>query len=211
MHKKEAEFHKAKAALHKAFHEHLKAKHESMADDSVDKAHYAKAAGHHKALADLHEGHAAYHETEAGKATTVDNSKAEYVSIGKTADGVEIFKLAAPKPAAAAPAVNVAATVTTGAAPNGIEGMVAETTKGLVSKSLEMLQTDPTVQDEIRKMVLEGVRSALGGQIVPTTARSFFDQPNPNAMDGLRMVPRAGGPSLEKAKVSAEMDEALAI
>lgn len=190
---KNADFHKAAAAHHSAAAAHHeshaafhKTQHEAMDDGHEMKAHVGKVHEHHVAKAAHHKAMATAHSAHADGATKLAAAFGDDAPIKKGET-----------------------TTSDTAAPNGIEGMVAETTKGLVSKSLEMLQTDPTVQDEIRKMVLEGVKAALGDKIVPNPAVAVTPT---NAMDHLRLVPRAGSAApIEKAQVAPENEEMFAV
>jgi hypothetical protein len=168
-----------------AFH---KAAHDAMDDGHEMKAQIGKAHEHHVAKAAHHRAMAETHKTMEALANNINAAFGSEPEVKKT-------------------------TTTSAPAPAGIEGMVAETTKGLVSKSLEMLQTDPTVQDEIRKMVLEGVRSALGGHIVPDGVRvAIPNNPPDDVLKHLKLVPRSGsGANLEKADVDPDMEDAFAI
>ena len=80
--------------------------------------------------------------------------------------------------------------------------MVKSTTTGLVHSALEMLKTDPAVQDEIRKMVLSGVRSALGDKIVPDAVRGIIP-----ARPGLELVPRPGGAEIPTTGIDPKLQK----
>lgn len=191
--KARAAHHTAKAAAHEssvtehtemeAFH---KGMHDGLDDGHADKAyhkrmseHHAQRKAHHGTLHKLHKDMAARDEEMAGHYG--EEKAAAAGSVAKTTP----------------PAEPVA---------GGIEGMVAETTKGLVAKSLEMLQTDPTVQDQIRKMVLDGVKSALGDKIIPDATRGVTPS---SAPDGVRLIPRGTGAPIEKTKVDASHEDML--
>lgn len=200
--------HKAHDALHKAHAEHaafVKGTHDAMDDGHEMKGYMAKAhehhtakAAHHKALSDMHKAHA---EHLASLAKDFSDSGAHEMPAGKTEQPV----LTKTEPAA--PPVTPAEPVA--AAPTGIDAMVKETTAGLVKKSLEMLNSDTAIQDEIRKMVLEGVRSALGNKLVPTEVHSVLpdipQRSRPGNTDGLQLVPRAGGPEIDTKDVPHEL------
>jgi len=189
--KKAAELHKAKAAAHealatahKAHAEFCKAKHEGMDDGDAHKAYFGKAhdlhkakAAHHDALSTLHKAHAEHLDT--------------------LGDGLGEDKTAAVK-AAAAPVV----AADPNAAPTSVEDMVKSTTTGLVQSALDMLKSDPTVQDEIRKMVLAGVTAALGDKIRPDSVRGVLPD-NPN----LHLIMRPGGPEIPTAEVDPKLQK----
>src|SRR5580765_3839950 len=199
---KASSMHKSAAAHHESLHKHhsemaafSKGKHDAMDDGHEMKAYMAKAAEHHAAKAahhlKLHKLHKAHGEECDDMAKTFSADKA--LAAAATAG--------APAPAAAATPAAPAAAPTGG---DGISAMVSETTAGLVKKSLEMLNSDPAVQDEIRKMVLEGVRSALGDKIVPTDVRAILpDMPGGSAAAPVAH-PRAGAPPVPTADVPPE-------
>ena len=184
---KAAAHHDAMAALHKDMGEHCKAKCDSMDDGDVHKAFFGKSASHHVAKADLHKAHgdhlrAAATELEA-HAAEEDKEKAQ------KAAGVD------PGAAAAAAGSTSSAAVASSADPNAnsqtsVDAMIRETTQGLVKTSLEMLKTDSTVQDEIRKMVIEGVRTALGDKTIPDHVRVI----GPAAPQGATLIGRDSKP-----------------
>lgn len=195
---KNAEYHKAAHAAHMGEHAHHeahaafhKAAHDAMDDGHEMKAHIGKAHEHHVHKAAFHKAMAEHHQAECDAATKLAAAFGEDSPIQKTA-----------------PTTNAATGVSTGA-PTSVEGLVADTTKGLVAKSLEMLQTDPAIQDEIRKMVLAGVKASLSGQIVPDNVRATYpSNPDPAL---LHLVPRAGsGATLEKAQVEPENEAMFA-
>lgn len=184
---KAAAHHAALAEHHKGMHEFAKAKHEAMADDDVHKGYFGKVAELHKAKHELHKAHS---EHLSGMCATQKGIAPPTI---KAADS------AAPAPVADP---NVPAT-------GGVEAMVKETTTGLVKSALQMIQTDPTVQDEIRKMVLEGVKSALGNQIVPDSVRQVLPTPPGEIPQGLKAVYRKGQPQIGEADDVEKVDPSL--
>ncbi len=188
--KKKAEHHDKLAELHKSRHEFVKAKAESMDDCDVHKAYFAKCAEHHLSKSALHKAH--------GDALREAGQALEAFAAEEDAE-----KTAAQKAAAAAtPNPPVAPAAGDGAAP-GVDSMIKETTTGLVKASLEMLRTDPTVKEELRKMLLDGIRAELGDKIIPDNVRTVL--PAAPAGAGLKMVSRAGGPEIDTSEVDASL------
>lgn len=191
--KKAAELHKAKAVAHdalakahKGHAEFCKAKFDGMDDGDAHKAYFGKVHEIHKAKAAHHDALSALHKAHAEHLDTLG-------------DGLGEDKTAAAKVAAAAAPAPVIAT-DPNAAPGSVEDMVKSTTTGLVQSALEMLKSDPTVQDEIRKMVLAGVTSALGDKIRPDSVRGVLP-----ARPGLELVPRPGGAEIPLAGVDPKL------
>ena len=183
-------------AMHKAHTEmgaYAKAKHAAMADDDVNKAFMGKSADHHEAMAACH------------KAAS-DQCMGTHVSMGASED--DAAKAAAAATLAKAQADEAARIAAGGApitTPTGVEDMIKQTTTGLVKKSLEVLNTDPDVANEIKRMVLEGVRNALNGEIVPDGAHRVFKQ----APTGQRptLLPRPGSADINKDDIPAELQD----
>ena len=156
---KAAAHHGALAECHKAHGEFVKAKHEAMDDGDPHKDFFGKVAAHHTTKAALHKAHSEHlEEIASGLSEEKEGEKTAAVEASGAPEST------------------------------GVEAMIKETTAGLVKKSLEMLNSDPEVAAEIRKMVLDGVKAALGDKIVPDHVRGVV----PEHPGGLRLVPRAG-------------------
>jgi len=186
-HKALSEAHAGLAEAHKAHHEFVKAKHESMDDGDAHKAYFGKCAALHKSKHEFHAGKAALHKAHAEHLDTLG-------------DNVGEEKIAAVKATTTEPVVKAADPVA--GAPGSVEDMVKSTTTGLVHSALEMLKTDPAVQDEIRKMVLSGVRSALGDKIVPDAVRGILPTP-----PGLQLIPRPGGAEIPTTGIDPKLQK----
>jgi hypothetical protein len=170
LHKAKATAHTALATAHKGHAEFCKAKFDGMDDGDAHKAYFGKVHEIHKAKAAHHDALSALHKAHAEHLDTLGDGLGEE------------------KTAAAKSAVVPAIPADLNAAPTSVEDMVKSTTTGLVQSALEMLKKDPTVQDEIRKMVLAGVTSALGDKIRPDSVRGVLP-----TRPGLELVPRPGG------------------
>ena len=183
--KKTADFHKAAGEHHtamaeacKAHGEMCQAKHDGMDDGDANKAYFGKAASHHLGKAAHHAALAELHKGQAAHSDTMGDAMGE--------DG----KAAAAKAAVTTPAAEPGKAPVAG---GSVESMVAETTHELVKNALEMVNNDPSVKEEIRKMVLHGVKTALGEKVVPDGIHLLL----PDAPDkGTRLVQRAGGPDV---------------
>lgn len=220
-----AAHHKAMAdhhlGLHKAHTDHAamcKSKADGMADDHMDKAHHtathlfhSSAAEHHS---NLHKAHMEAHAHHTSMADECDKA-ASATDLTKGQSPVTTTNTPAAPAAPATPAVdgNQPAVAAAAAASDSITDLVKATTNGLVQESLQMLKTDPTVKDEIRKMVLEAVRGALGGKIQPDDVKAIFTAPPdpdqafnhfgqpPAEASRPTLVPRAGGPTQEEQSI----------
>lgn len=207
-----AHFHKSAAGHHESLHKHhsemaafSKGKHDAMDDGHEMKAYMAKAHEHHVAKAAHHEALHKLHKARAEECEDMDKA-----TMTTTPSTTPTTKAAgSPDPAAATPtnpdpANPTPAAEATPATSDGIDGMLKATTTGLVKSALEMLKTDPTVQDEIRKMVLEGVRSALGSKVIPDHVRGVMpDVPIGSASTEGKLVLRNGAPPVDKAAIPA--------
>ena len=180
--KKAGAHHAAVAEHHKAMHEFTKAKQESMDDGDVLKTYFGKLSDFHKGKHELHKAHSehlaemcnAYGGGEEGKAAPAPAAKA-----------------AAPAPAAP---TTEAEAIADGKA--GVEAMMKETTTGLVKSALQMLKEDPYIQEQIKLIVLDGVRSAVGKEIEPIPGVHKVIGPP----QGLQAVPRKGQPEVPNAE-----------
>jgi hypothetical protein len=183
--------HMSAHALHKAHGEFVKAKADAMEDGSTEKTYFGKVAEHHMAKAEHHKAVAEIHKAEAERLTKAgDGSFTGDMTAGDTThtDGTP---------------------GSLGEAGKGmsVEDMVKQTTSGLVKKSLEMLKSDPTVQDEIRTLVLQGVKSALGQETVPTMAKLFptSDVPESEIAKGLKLIQRPGSAPINTDEVDPKL------
>lgn len=211
--KKAADFHKAKAAAHEklaaahsAHHEFAKARHEGMDDGDANKGYFGKVASLHKAKAEHHAALASLHKDHA--------AHCDGMSDGLSEEKVQsAFKALLGEPATAAPGTTTAPAPAAGGNGNGsaspaapkaqsVEDLVKETTTGLVNESLNMLKTDPTVKEEIKKLVLEGVKAALGSQVVPDGVTLI----NRGLPEHLKSVVRPGQPE-PGSQHGAEVDK----
>lgn len=213
--------HKCHSAMAKAHEGHAtmcKAKADALDEGHVDKAYFGAAhemhkamAGHNAEVADHHKAQAdhctacqasmdgAAAEKAAGAAPAVATATApKYISMGKNAEGVELFKLddsAAPAPAAAA-------------ATGSVDEMIETTKKALVAKGLASMTDDPDVAKQIKEIVLKAVSQALGDKIVPTNVHGVMPLDMPS---GPTIVQRPGGAPIDTSKVPAEFAELVEV
>jgi hypothetical protein len=182
-----AAHHGAAAAEHTTHAANYKAAHDGLPDDHELKSHLAKGhthhitmAAHHDAIAKLHAAHAESVKTE------VDAMKAMAAEwAGTTSPGGLARAAGAPgNGGAAAPF-----------APSGnvYYDMVQETTAVLTKKTLEKFDTDPEVQEYMRKKAMEMIGQAIGDTVRPTEVSVVA--PTAPAF-GIRAVPRAGQKSI---------------
>src|SRR4051812_4405414 len=172
---KNADFHKAAAAHHSAAAAHHeshaafhKAQHEAMDDGHEMKAHVGKVHEHHVAKAAHHKAMATAHSAHADGATKLAAAFGDDAPLKKVdGEGKEIAPNA-------------------GGAVNEVLNDMAVTMKTMAT---DMLQNDPDTKDTIRKYLAEMMKAALGDKTVPNPALAITPT---NALDHLRLVPRAG-------------------
>jgi hypothetical protein len=179
--KKASAHHAALAAAHGAHAEFCKAKHEAMPDDHEHKAYFGKVAAHHTVKAALHKAHSEHLE--------------------EMANAIPEEKEAAVKVAAAEEKKEIPITPSS----DGVAELVKKTTDELVTKSLEMIKTDPTVQETIKEMVLKGVREALGEKIIPDGVQATFRTVAPSP--GLKLIPRPGSAPIEAGNMDPSLQK----
>lgn len=213
---KASAFHKSAAAHHEALHKHhaemasfSKGKHDAMDDGHEMKAYMGKAAAHHEAKAAHHLELHKLHKTHGEECDTM---KATYDADKVAGTGAPATTTIPAAPTAGAPPATAPTTTdpaaAAAAASDGLKGMIDKTTAALVAKSLESLNSDPTVAQAIQKMVLEQVQAALGNKLVPTDARAFMPTDTPGgsaaAANQPHLVPRPGQPVIDTTNVPPE-------
>jgi hypothetical protein len=186
------------AEAHKAHGEFCKARHEAAGDDDVNKTYFGKAAAFHTAKSVAHTAKSALHKAHAEHCA----SMADSMSGGDKAAKDTTQKTAASDPPAPAPAPTTQDQALADGK-SGVEAMMKETTTGLVKSALQMLKEDPYIQEQIKMIVLDGVRSAVGNEIQPIPGIHKTIGPP----QGLTAVTRKGQPEIPDAE---KVDPALA-
>jgi len=182
--------HTAMAAHHDAHAAYHKAAHDAMDDGHEMKAHIGKMHEHHVAKAAHHRAMAETHKALEATANTVAAAFGTEPELQKTAP-------------AAAPATTAGV----------VEGMLTGMAGDLKEMAQDMIKTDPSVKEMLRKSIAEALGQALGSQIKPDGVRGVIpSNPPDEVLSHLKLVPRgSSGASLEKAQVDPDMEDAFAI
>jgi len=212
-----AAHHEAMFKAHTEMASKAKSKHDSLDDGDVHKAFYATIvetetglAKSEKAMFEHNTAMAAECEKSENPAPApapapapVATATSDFIKIGTTADGHDIFRKATDeeKKAAGAPAPTTEAPKAT-----SLDEMMESTKKALVEKALSSLTTDDTVAAAIKEMVLDQVAKALGDKMIPTNVRSIIpDAPGGSATPKNKLVPRAGEQPIDTSNLDPEL------
>ncbi len=180
---KTAAHHVAMSDAHAAHSAFAKAQADGMADGHEMKATMNDIADHHDKCSKLHKAHADHCTSCAADVETAPTAKAA----GGNPVSETVAAAAAP-PAAAAPASD------------GVAEMLEQTKVELMKKAMASLKDDPTVAAELQKMVLEGIRAALGDKLVPDKVRGAV----PEIPARFTPVPRDGGAPIDTSAVDPQ-------